>query len=38
MLGPLPLEDGRLLWCVTEVVSKAKIDEMAVLVKEVCPV
>lgn len=38
MLGPLPLEGGRLLWCVTEVASKAKIDEMAALVKEVCPV
>lgn len=38
MLGPLPLEGNRLLWCVTEVVSKARIDEMAALLKEVCKV
>ncbi len=36
MLGGLPLEDGRILWCATEMNEKAEIDELAKLVKEVC--
>lgn len=35
-LGGLPLEGGRLLWCVTEMNTKEEMDELAGLVKEVC--
>ncbi len=34
ILGGLPV-DGGLLWCVTEMVSRAKLDETAAIVKEV---
>lgn len=35
-LGGLPLEDGRILWCATEMNDKAEMDELVRLVKEVC--
>lgn len=35
-LGGLPLEDGRMLWCATEMNGRAEMDELAELVKEVC--
>ena len=35
-LGGLPLKDNRILWCATEMNSKAEMDELARLVKEVC--
>lgn len=38
ILGGLPLPDGNLLWCVTEVLSRADIDEMAAICKEVAQV
>ena len=35
ILGGLPLGDGRILWCCTEMNSKADIDEAVAIVKEV---
>lgn len=35
-LGGLVLADGRILWCATEMNTKAEIDGLAELVKEVC--
>ncbi len=35
ILGGLPVEDG-ILWCVTEKISREKLDEAASIVKEVC--
>lgn len=35
-LGGLPIGDGRLLWCATEMNTKREMDELADLVKEVC--
>ena len=35
ILGGLALGNGRILWCTTEVVSKAELDKTAALVKEV---
>lgn len=35
ILGGLPVQDG-ILWCVTETNSKAQIDRMVAIVKEVC--
>ena len=35
ILGGLPVEDG-ILWCVTELVSKAELDRAAAIIKEVC--
>ena len=35
ILGPLPVED-KLLWCCTELNSKAAMDKLLTLVKEVC--
>lgn len=35
-LGGLPVEGSRILWCVTEMNSKAEMDELVRLVKEVC--
>lgn len=35
ILGGLPLKDGKLLWCVTELNSKEEIDRMAELLEEV---
>lgn len=35
ILGPLPV-DGKLLWCCTELNSKAAIDKLIALIKEVC--
>lgn len=35
-LGGLPVADNRILWCATEMNSKAEMDELASLVKEVC--
>lgn len=35
-LGGLPLENGRMLWCATEMNDRAEMDELAELVKEVC--
>lgn len=35
ILGPLPVE-GKLLWCCTELNSKASIDKLLTLIKEVC--
>lgn len=35
ILGPLPI-DGKLLWCCTELNSKASIDKLIDLIKEVC--
>lgn len=35
-LGGLPLPDGRLLWCATEMNTKEEMDRLAGLVKEVC--
>ena len=35
ILGGLVLGNGRILWCTTEVVSKAELDKTAALVKEV---
>ena len=35
ILGGLPLGDGRILWCATEVVTKEELDETAKTVKEV---
>lgn len=37
ILGGLPVRDG-ILWCVTEMCSKAQIDEMVQVVREVCVV
>ena len=34
ILGGLPVEGG-ILWCVTELVSKAKLDEVVAILKEV---
>ena len=36
ILGGYPIHDRALLWCVTEVNTKAQIDAMVNLVKEVC--
>ena len=36
ILGGLPLDDGNILWCVTESNSKAQIDELCRAVAEVC--
>lgn len=35
ILGGLPLEDGRILWCATELCTKEDMDEVAATVKEV---
>ena len=35
ILGGLPVKDG-VLWCVTEVVSKAQLDKAAAIIREVC--
>ena len=35
ILGGLPLGDGRILWCCTEMNSKADIDEAVAIIKEV---
>ena len=35
ILGGLPVKDG-ILWCVTELVSKAELDRAAAIIKEVC--
>ena len=35
ILGGLPLEDGRILWCVTEKVSRARLDEAVQALREV---
>jgi hypothetical protein len=35
ILGGLPLGGGKILWCATEVVTKAELDETAKTVKEV---
>lgn len=35
ILGGLPVEDG-ILWCVTEKISRERLDEAASIVKEVC--
>ena len=37
ILGGLPVKDG-VLWCVTEVVSKAQLDKAAAIIREVCAV
>lgn len=36
ILGGLPLGEDKLLWCVTEVVSREELDRAAAIVKEVC--
>ena len=35
ILGGLPLDDNRILWCCTEMNSKADIDKAVAVVKEV---
>ena len=35
ILGGYPVEQG-ILWCVTEVVSKAQLDKAAAIIGEVC--
>jgi len=35
ILGGLPVQDG-ILWCVTELVSKEKLDQAAAIIREVC--
>ena len=35
ILGGLPVEGG-LLWCVTEVVTRAELDRAVEILKEVC--
>ncbi|MBT9777975.1 aminomethyl-transferring glycine dehydrogenase subunit GcvPA [Clostridium sp. MCC353] len=35
-LGGLPVDGNRILWCVTEMNTKAEMDELVRLVKEVC--
>ena len=35
ILGGLPLDEKRILWCCTEMNSKAQIDEVVEIVKEV---
>ena len=37
ILGGLPVKDG-VLWCVTEMVSKAQLDKAAAIIREVCAV
>ena len=34
ILGGYPLKDNRLLWCATEVNTKAEIDQMIIIIKE----
>ncbi len=36
ILGGLPLENGDILWCATEMNDQAQIDQVAAVVKEVC--
>ena len=36
ILGGLPLEGGRILWCVTELVSREELDRAVAVIKEVC--
>lgn len=36
ILGGLPLEDGTILWCFTEMCSKDQIDHLCEIVREVC--
>lgn len=36
MLGGLPLEDGKILWCATEMNTKKEIDDLVSYVREVC--
>lgn len=36
VLSGLPLDDGTMLWCVTEKASKSDLDQVAAWVKEVC--
>ena len=35
ILGGLPIEEG-ILWCVTECITKAQIDELCAVIEEVC--
>lgn len=37
-LGGLPLDDSRILWCATEMNSRAEIDQLAQIIKEVAEV
>jgi glycosyltransferase involved in cell wall biosynthesis len=37
ILGGLPVKGG-VLWCVTEMVSKAQLDKAAAIIREVCAV
>lgn len=36
ILGGLPLEGGRILWCVTELTGRDELDRAAAIIKEVC--
>ena len=36
LLSGLPLDDRRMLWCATETLNRATLDEAAALVKEAC--
>ena len=36
ILGGLPIGDGKILWCVTELVSKDQLDRAVAIIKEVC--
>ena len=36
ILGGLPLNEGEILWCVTEMNSKQEIDQLVEAIKEVC--
>ena len=36
ILGGLPVGDGQILWCVTELVSKEELDRAVAIIKEVC--
>jgi len=36
ILGGLPLEGGRILWCATEMVSREELDRAVAIIKEVC--
>ncbi len=36
ILGGLPLGEDRILWCVTELVSREELDRAAAIIKEVC--
>ena len=36
ILGGLPVGKNRILWCVTEVVSREELDRAAAIIKEVC--